>query len=227
MSRSATSAAARGAAEKLSGRAAARRRAMLDAGRELFLERGYAATTLADIVARSGGSLSTLYELFGNKRGLFEAILVDFTEQIMRPLGEAEVSANPERGLYAVGRGYLEAILEPKAVGWWRLVCSEAANVPDIAELLFSEAGTPLVRALARYLEAQAAAGRLRLDDPGRAARQFLELTRGELRQRALGGDARRPGAAEIDRQVRSAVDLFLYGCAAGRRPSPSSRRHP
>ena len=48
----------------------ARRDAMLDAALELFLERGYGAISLTDVVKRSGGSLATLYELFGGKLGL-------------------------------------------------------------------------------------------------------------------------------------------------------------
>lgn len=34
------------------------------------MEQGYDGTSLAEIVRRSGGSLATLYDLFGNKQGL-------------------------------------------------------------------------------------------------------------------------------------------------------------
>src|SRR3546814_4201594 len=51
-----------------------RQSAILDAAESLFLEQGYERTSLAEIVKRSGGSLATLYELFGNKQGLLRAI---------------------------------------------------------------------------------------------------------------------------------------------------------
>lgn len=51
-----------------------RQSAILDAAESLFLEQGYDRTSLAEIVKRSGGSLATLYELFGNKQGLLHAI---------------------------------------------------------------------------------------------------------------------------------------------------------
>ncbi|RYD43145.1 MAG: TetR/AcrR family transcriptional regulator, partial [Sphingomonadales bacterium] len=46
-----------------------RQSAILDAAESLFLEQGYERTSLAEIVKTSGGSLATLYELFGNKQG--------------------------------------------------------------------------------------------------------------------------------------------------------------
>src|SRR4028119_806709 len=55
----------------------ARREAILTAAHELFLEKGYEATTLSDVVRRSGGSLATLYELFENKPGLLRALVTD------------------------------------------------------------------------------------------------------------------------------------------------------
>ena len=49
----------------------ARRQAIMDAAKALFLSKGYAATSLEEIIATSGGSLATLYKLFGNKQGLW------------------------------------------------------------------------------------------------------------------------------------------------------------
>ena len=41
---------------------------------ELFLEKGYDAVSLDDIVNHAGGSKASLYKYFGNKDGLFKAI---------------------------------------------------------------------------------------------------------------------------------------------------------
>jgi AcrR family transcriptional regulator len=199
--------------ERLSERASARRQAILEAGRELFLERGYSATTCADVVARSGGSLATLYALFGTKRGLFEAILRDHAEAVMRPLCVEGVAADPEQGLVAVGRRYLEGVLEPSFVAWWRAFCAEAPNTPELRDTLLSEEGGPVQRALTAYLAEKVAEGRLTLADPVLAAGQFLALIRGPLHYRALAGDTRPVTGSEIERQVRSAVRLFLHGC--------------
>jgi AcrR family transcriptional regulator len=43
---------------------------MLDAARRLFLERGYAATTIPEIAAAAGVAVPTIYWAFGSKRAL-------------------------------------------------------------------------------------------------------------------------------------------------------------
>ena len=62
-------------------RLAARREAFLSAASEVFQKKGFAEATLDDVIALSGGSRQTLYELFGGKQGLFEAIISDNCER--------------------------------------------------------------------------------------------------------------------------------------------------
>jgi AcrR family transcriptional regulator len=51
-----------------SARTRATRRRIVDAAAELFIERGYGATTLEQIAARAGVAVQTVYFHFGNKR---------------------------------------------------------------------------------------------------------------------------------------------------------------
>ena len=48
--------------------------ALLVSATDLFLERGYDAVSLDDIVQHAGGSKASIYKYFGNKEGLFKAI---------------------------------------------------------------------------------------------------------------------------------------------------------
>ncbi|HEX5131809.1 MAG TPA: TetR/AcrR family transcriptional regulator [Candidatus Krumholzibacteria bacterium] len=191
-----------------------RRRAILDAASALFLEKGYAATTLADVVARSGGSLATVYSLFGSKRGLFEVILREHANPIIESITLADGSTDPESRLLAIGRRYLQQILDPRYVAWWRAMCAEAPHIPELRDILLSKEGGPVMQSLTAYLKAQSKTGALDIADTERAAGQFFELVRGRLYRRALVGDTGRPRPAEIDEQVRSAVHVFLHGYA-------------
>lgn len=202
----------------LSDRASARRQAILGAARELFLERGYAATTCADVVARSGGSLATLYALFGTKRGLFEAILRDYSEAVMRPLCVDGISTDPEQGLLAIGQRYLAVVLEPSVVAWWRALCAEAPHAPELREVFLTKEGGPIQQAIASYLGDKVEEGLLEIAEPVLAAGQFLALLRGHLHNRALAGDPTPATPQEIDEQVRCAVRIFIHGC----RPRPA-----
>lgn len=55
--------------------AAAARTAMLDAGRALFVERGYAGTTVADIANAAGVAPATVAAAFGGKAGLLKRLV--------------------------------------------------------------------------------------------------------------------------------------------------------
>ncbi|HEX8804558.1 MAG TPA: helix-turn-helix domain-containing protein [Acidimicrobiales bacterium] len=50
------------------------RLAVLDAARRLFLDRGYAGTTVAAVAGEAGTSVETVYKAFGNKPGLVKAV---------------------------------------------------------------------------------------------------------------------------------------------------------
>src|SRR2546423_13263180 len=51
-----------------------RRKVLLAAG-ELFVERGYGATTLQEVADRAGVAVQTIYFVFGNKRSLLKDVV--------------------------------------------------------------------------------------------------------------------------------------------------------
>jgi len=53
----------------------ATKREVVEAARRLFLERGYPATTVAEIAEESGTPQATVYRLFGSKRGILKETL--------------------------------------------------------------------------------------------------------------------------------------------------------
>jgi AcrR family transcriptional regulator len=50
------------------------RRTILEAARRLFLERGYASTTMASVAEGAGVSVEAVYKAFSNKAGLVKAV---------------------------------------------------------------------------------------------------------------------------------------------------------
>ncbi len=52
----------------------------------LFWEKGYAATSLADLQARMGLGAKSLYDTFGNKRQLYLSAIGHYTETVVRKL---------------------------------------------------------------------------------------------------------------------------------------------
>lgn len=82
--------------------AARTRRAIVDAARELFVERGYEATTIAAIAGAAGVSIETIYASFGPKPALFRHLVelaLSGTDEEIPALQRAivrEVRAEPD-----------------------------------------------------------------------------------------------------------------------------------
>jgi AcrR family transcriptional regulator len=60
------------------GRAQATRASLLAAAREVFAESGFAQANIADVVARAGASVGSLYHHFGGKADLYLALFEDY-----------------------------------------------------------------------------------------------------------------------------------------------------
>lgn len=120
------------------------RRRLLAAAAAEFAERGYAAATVSRIAGRAGVSVQSLYNDWGNKRNLLEAVLQRAVtgddegaltpgkppEVITAALG-AEDGADPRRLLAHLARQY-RLLAERSAVGW-QTYRDAAATDPDIA----------------------------------------------------------------------------------------------
>jgi AcrR family transcriptional regulator len=183
-----------------------RREAFLTAAREVFLEQGYDAASMAEIVRRAGGSLTTLYNQFGDKQGLFLAVVRERAQQMSAAMF-VELSAHTpiEAGLTRIAEQSLTMLLEPDSLEMYRLLLGLGAKHPDVAAA-FQANG------LAAYLMDRAEAGEIQLEDPVEAAYLFISLARAGLVTRALLNPAFRPGPDEIKASVRTVVQLFLHG---------------
>jgi AcrR family transcriptional regulator len=103
---------------------------VLVAGRELFGERGYHATSIAEIGERADISKSVLYHYFGSKAGLYTAILEAETAELLHRVAAAVPSAATRPRLRPGIDAYLTFLAERPAT--WRLLVRDP---PPDAEL--------------------------------------------------------------------------------------------
>jgi AcrR family transcriptional regulator len=117
--------------------AADTRRALLDAARRLFVERGYFATGTEDIVTAAGvGTRGALYHHFADKEALFVAVLHEVERDLGAAVAERVRAGDPLELLtssleafldVAAERGDVQRILlidGPAVLGWdaWRSI---------------------------------------------------------------------------------------------------------
>jgi len=191
----------------------ARRRAFLNAAHAAFLEKGYANTTLGDIIAKSGGSRQTLYALFGGKQGLFEAIVAELNAEIFRPLrAEGQLDRAPEDVLVEIGIRFVQTVLTPNALGVFRLVVAEGPSMRELSEQFWNLGPARTITAFESYFAEQTRRGVLLLADAKQAARQFQGMLLGNFQMQCLLGVREIPSPEEIEAFVKSAVERFLDG---------------
>lgn len=193
-----------------------RRARLLEAARKVFLERGFEGTTLDHLIAAAGGSRTTLYEQFGDKEGLFAAIIEAICDDIQAPLADGPGS-DPDPGtvLQAFALRYMKRLMEAESLALYRLVVADSRRFPTLGARVFAAGPERGAQGLAEYLRAQSRAGTLRVRDPDRSVRIFLEMIKGDLHTRALFGAGPPPEPREIEATVRSAVGIFLRGVSA------------
>lgn len=151
------------------------RRIILDAARALFLERGYAATTIEAVADRAGVAVSTVYAAFTNKRGLLTAIrqgwheASDVRDIYRRALEERDAGRRIELFAHATRRQW------ETGAAMQRIYTGAAAADPEAAEEL-EEALSGRRKNVGRWLEQ--AAPSLRADLPFERLRDiYLALT--------------------------------------------------
>jgi TetR/AcrR family transcriptional regulator, mexJK operon transcriptional repressor len=190
----------------------ARHDAFITAATEVFLERGFANATLDEVIRRSGGSRATLYTRFGSKEGLFAAIIDAKRGQILAALETMSVSGSVEAVLKSFATVYMRELMAPESLALYRVVIAESGRFPELGTSVFHAGPEAAARQVAAYLQSQVEAGRLRLVDTDGAARQFLQIVKGDLHERALMQAGAVATKKEIDRCIDSAIALFLKG---------------
>jgi AcrR family transcriptional regulator len=109
------------------------REKVLEAGLELFGERGYHATSIAEIGARAGIAKSVLYHYFGSKAGLYEAIAEAHTGDLVHQVREALPEDPAAPRLRAGVDAYLSFLTEHPAA--WRLLLRDPPADPSLARV--------------------------------------------------------------------------------------------
>ncbi|MDW4499344.1 TetR/AcrR family transcriptional regulator [Sulfitobacter sp. D35] len=193
----------------------ARREKMIAAARKLFVEKGFEATSLDDIIAETGGSRRNVYLEFGGKEGLLRAVIEQIVSGIARDaaLPDEEVLA-PRDWLIAVGTAFVTRLLSPEVTAVFRQFIATGGADRDTADLLWQAGPMRLRKVLEHWLTEQASAGALDVPDPAFVARILPEMLRGGLQVELLIGRRPTVSEAEIRRQVEQATDFALAAMA-------------
>ena len=196
---------------------AARREQLIAVAEHLFLQHGFANTSVNTIVREAGGSLATLYAEFGSKEALFESVLSERAARFFPEERTAPSQAlDAESELRALATQMLKRMLSEDGLAVYRLAVHEAPRFPALRKALL-EVGMPgLLDRTGLFLRRLADRGALAIEESSEATRlaasRFFALVQGQLVLSAACG-------SEISVRTRTthvnhAVDAFLkiYG---------------
>jgi len=187
---------------------------MIEAAYRLFMERGYGAVSVDDVIREAGGSKATLYKFFGSKEGLMRAVVESLADRMLREIDVQFPSGRSVReSLLQIGGVLVELALSENAITQQRHAVAHARAFPDVSRIWFDSGPNRTMEGIAAFLELETRAGRLRVRDPGRAAWFFGGMVIFKENFRRMIG-ARPATKAELKETVVQAVDAFLaaYG---------------
>ena len=168
---------------------AARRAAILAVAERSFLEHGYQGTTMSAIAAELGGSKGTLWSYFASKEELFDAFLDKMTSSLREEMMAALApSTEVAPGIELFVKRLLTKIVQPGALGVFRLVVGESGRSPEVGRMFYRRTMATMEGALSGYIAGHMAAGRLRATDPTSAARLLMSMIGSGYRYRVLLG---------------------------------------
>ncbi len=190
-----------------------RRTAILEAAAQVFFEQGYAATSIDAIIERIGGSKRNIYSEFGNKEGLFTALVSESADAALSALSVDHFGGKDlSEILLEFGRRLLEIYMSPGLIGVYRSIMSEALRFPELAKAFYQKGPGRASDRLAEVLQEARDRGEIQLDDCHWAADHFVGMFRDNLHLRVVLGLRPPPTPAEAEAAVTSAIGIFLHG---------------
>lgn len=185
---------------------------ILIAARHAFLQYGYQGTSMDKVATLAKLARTTVYNQFVSKENLFYATVQfvwrDFSVSTITQ--DARSLQDVEEGLTMLGRSVAEFWAPETAVAFMRMVISEGPRFPGLAERFFEAGKAPALNAVADYLTHMSGKGLKTIDNPQRAARQFLGLINEPLLWARVIGVESVPEHNIREETVTEAVAIFL-----------------
>ena len=186
---------------------------MIAAAIRAFFDHGFAATSIEQVAADAGVSKVTVYNHFGDKRGLFTAAVECECERMREHLAVTpDMRGSLRDRLMAIGEAMVSFLSRPEMVQFERRIAAETEHEPEIGATFLAAGPHRMKAAFAALMRAMNDAGEVDIEDVDLAVEQFASMCKG------MGDLERRfghPGDPVRDRQrIEGAVKVFCRAYA-------------
>lgn len=175
----------------------------------LFLQHGYAATSLVDIAKAAGVATRTLYQHFGDKEAIFlEVVTARQAGAVYAHPSIADDSTTFD-ALMRVARYICDVSLRPKSVDLMRLMIAESRRFPDFMKSLCEKTFTRFRANVAEMFDELAARKLAPPVDSAESALIFVDLILGSTPLLSYAGWA---SSQPSDTELQAKIELFIFG---------------
>lgn len=187
-----------------------RKARVMEVATELFVSRGYAATSLVDIAKGAGVATRTLYQHFGDKEAMFQdVIFARDTGTVGIPKPVLEPGDTLHAALARTARYICEVALRQQSVDLMRLMVAESNRFPDLMRKVATATFARFRRNVGKMFEALTTEGLLPEGDHARSAELFIDLILGNTPiMTYTNWETAPPSRDDLDERV----DLFILG---------------
>jgi AcrR family transcriptional regulator len=163
----------------------AREAQILSAALGVFLASGFGDSTIDELAVAAKVTKRTLYAYFGDKAGLFQAMVKDLA------VGVSLDAAYDHLTLEGLAARIVHRVHSDELVGLHRLVIAEAGRFPELASVLHSQGDARHIVRLTEHIRAERGTAFTGLAEP------LFSLLLGERHRRRLLGLAPAPTMAQ------------------------------
>lgn len=175
-----------------------------------FLAHGYAATSMDKVAKTAGVSKATVYSHFGDKEGLFSAVIQNLAEDKFQTVMGLEkpqsLKDDPQEILSAMATRMLENAKGDRAFqDFIRIIIGESGRFPELAQVYVNNLAKPAIETLTKYFKSHP---ELKLADPEATVRVMMgSLIYFVMLQEMLHGSEILP--LESDRLVNTLTEMI------------------
>ncbi len=179
---------------------------------EVLEVKGYGGTSMLGIAKQARASNETLYNWYGDKQGLFQALVTRNAVEVKNHLqAELETDHDALAILATLGPKLLDLLTGDRAVALNRAAAADSSG--ELGATLSKSGRETVFPLIEKVLGRAKSEGKLRFDHTGEAVGLYLDLLIGDLQIRRVIGREPRPDKAfcqdRSDRAVRHLCRLL------------------
>lgn len=193
----------------------ARHRQIADAAYALLARDGYKATSMLGIARQAAASNETLYRWYGNKQGLFKALVDDNAEDVRTLLQDRMVAdADPLQALSDVAPLLFMLVTGDRAVALNRAAAADVHDTATLGQTIAKRGRETIVPLIGGLIGRMRQSGTLVRGEPPEIAEVFVNLLIGDVQIRRVIGVIDPPDIAASEQRAERAISLLLrlYG---------------